>query len=138
MQRKEIKKLDMSKSNFNIRFYLRTNHVNRDGTCAIMVRITVNGERTVFSTKLSAAPENWDAESNHVNGKVHAGDWQKALTDYGSLLAAGAAGCTPLVQKLYRRLKDTWLGVVLLVALFWLCVWRVELEGHNPFKYLDF
>ena len=69
---------------------------------------------------------------------VHAGDWQKALTDYGSLLAAGAAGCTPLVQKLYRRLKDTWLGVVLLVALFWLCVWRVELEGHNPFKYLDF
>lgn len=62
----------MSKSNFNIRFYLRTNHVNRDGTCAIMVRITVNGERTVFSTKLSAAPENWDAESNHVNGKTKA------------------------------------------------------------------
>ena len=43
----------MSKSNLNIRFYLRTNHVNKDGTCAIMVRITVNGERTVFSTKLS-------------------------------------------------------------------------------------
>ena len=62
----------MSKGNFNIRFYLRTNHVNRDVTCAIMVRITVNGERTVFSTKLSAAPENWDAESNHVNGKMKA------------------------------------------------------------------
>lgn len=43
----------MSKSNLNIRFYLRTNHVNKDDTCAIMVRITVNGERTVFSTKLS-------------------------------------------------------------------------------------
>ena len=43
----------MSKSNLNIRFYLRTNHVNKDGTCVIMVRITVNGERTVFSTKLS-------------------------------------------------------------------------------------
>ncbi len=28
----------MSKSNLNIRFYLRTNHVNKDGTCAIMVR----------------------------------------------------------------------------------------------------
>lgn len=26
----------MSKSNLNIRFYLRTNHVNKDGTCAIM------------------------------------------------------------------------------------------------------
>ena len=46
----------MSKSNLNIRFYLRTNHVNKDGTCAIMVRITANGERTVFSTKLSADP----------------------------------------------------------------------------------
>ena len=43
----------MSKSNLNIRFYLRTNHVNKDGTCVIMVRITVYGERTVFSTKLS-------------------------------------------------------------------------------------
>lgn len=43
----------MSKSNLNIRFYLRTNHVNKDGICAIMVRITANGERTVFSTKLS-------------------------------------------------------------------------------------
>lgn len=59
----------MSKSNLNIRFYLRTNHVNRDGTCAIMVRISVNGERTAFSTKLSADPNKWDADTNHVTGK---------------------------------------------------------------------
>ena len=62
----------MSKSNFNIRFYLRTNHVNRDGTCAIMVRISVNGERTAFSTKLSADPNKWDADTNHVDGKSKA------------------------------------------------------------------
>lgn len=59
----------MSKSNLNIRFYLRTNHVNCDGTCAIMVRISVNGERTAFSTKLSANPDKWDADTNHVTGK---------------------------------------------------------------------
>ncbi|MCM1138259.1 MAG: hypothetical protein NC453_06770 [Muribaculum sp.] len=39
----------MSKSNLNIRFYLRTNHVNRDSTFVMMVRISVNGERTAFS-----------------------------------------------------------------------------------------
>lgn len=62
----------MSKSNLNIRFYLRTNHVNRDGTCAIMVRISVNGERTAFSTKLCADPNKWDADTNHVDGKTKA------------------------------------------------------------------
>ena len=62
----------MSKSNLNIRFYLRTNHVNRDGTCAIMVRISVNGERTAFSTKLCADPNKWDADTNHVDGKSKA------------------------------------------------------------------
>ena len=62
----------MSKSNLNIRFYLRTNHVNKDGTCAIMVRITVNGERTVFSTKLSADSNSWDADTNSVKGKSKA------------------------------------------------------------------
>lgn len=59
----------MSQSNFNIRFYLRTNHVNKDGTCAIMVRVTVNSERVVFSTKLSADPDKWDAKANRVYGK---------------------------------------------------------------------
>lgn len=59
----------MSQSNFNIRFYLRTNHVNKDGTCAIMVRVTVNSERVVFSTKLSADPNKWDAKANRVYGK---------------------------------------------------------------------
>lgn len=58
----------MSTSNFNIRFYLRSNHVNRDGTCAIMVRITVNSEKAVFSTKLSVNPDLWDSKSNRVNG----------------------------------------------------------------------
>lgn len=62
----------MSKSNLNIRFYLRTNHVNRDGTCAIMVRISVNGERTAFSTKLCVDPNKWDADTNHVDGKTKA------------------------------------------------------------------
>lgn len=69
---------------------------------------------------------------------VHAEDWRKALSDYGILLAVGAVACTPLVQKLYRRLKDTLPGIMILALLFWLCVWRLQVEGHNPFMYLDF
>ncbi len=69
---------------------------------------------------------------------VHGGDWRRALTDYGGLLAAGMIACTPLVQKLFRRLKETLPGILILVALFWLCVWRLQVEGHNPFMYLDF
>lgn len=69
---------------------------------------------------------------------VGAGDWQKALSDYGSLLAAGAAACTPAVRNLFRKGKDTLPGILILAALFWLCVWRLQVEGHNPFMYLQF
>lgn len=69
---------------------------------------------------------------------VGVGDWQKALSDYGSLLAAGAFACTPAVRNLFRKLKDTMPGIMILAALFWLCVWRLQVEGHNPFMYLEF
>jgi len=58
----------MSTSNFTIRFYLRTNQVNKDGECAIMVRITVNSERATFSTKLFTQPDQWDSNANKVIG----------------------------------------------------------------------
>jgi len=70
--------------------------------------------------------------------KVSAGDWRRALGDYGPLLAAGMFACTSLVQKLFRRFKDTYVGSVILVALFWLCVWRLQRAGQNPFQYLKF
>lgn len=59
-------------SNFNIRFYIRRDHVNKDGTAAIMVRVTVNGERAVFSSKLSVDPKLWDNEANRAMGTSRA------------------------------------------------------------------
>lgn len=59
-------------SNFNIRFYIRRDHVNKDGTAAIMVRVTVNGERAVFSSKLSVDPKLWDNEANRAMGTTRA------------------------------------------------------------------
>lgn len=70
--------------------------------------------------------------------RVSAGDFRNALANYGMLLGAGALACTPWLQRLFRRFKDSWLVMILLAALFWLCVWRLEVEGQNPFMYLDF
>lgn len=70
--------------------------------------------------------------------RVSAGDWLKALTNYGWLFAVGGFACTAAVQKLFRRFKDTLPGMVFLVLLFWWCVWRLQREGQNPFMYRDF
>ncbi len=70
--------------------------------------------------------------------RVSAGDWHKALVNYGLLLALGAIASTPLLQKLFRRFKDSWLVMSLLAVLFWICVWRLQREGNNPFMYLNF
>ena len=65
----------MSKSTFKIKilFYLRKNQVNKDGTVCIMIRLSLNGEITQFSSKLSVKPDAWDT----VLGKAK-GNTQKA------------------------------------------------------------
>lgn len=70
--------------------------------------------------------------------RIAAGDWRTALTNYGLYFAAGLLACTPAPRKLFERFKNTWIGMALLAALFWLCVWRLEIEGQNPFMYLGF
>lgn len=69
---------------------------------------------------------------------VRSSDWLGALQDYWGLLGIGMMACTPLVQKLYQRMKDTAVGILLLAALFWVCVWRISVEGNNPFMYRNF
>lgn len=59
-------------SNFTVRFYIRRDQTNKDGTSTIMVRVTVNGERAVFSSKLSVDPKLWDNEANRAMGTSRA------------------------------------------------------------------
>lgn len=61
-----------NKSNFNIRFYIRRDQTNKDGTATIMVRVTVNSERSVFSSKLSVDPKCWDNNANRAIGATRA------------------------------------------------------------------
>lgn len=65
-------------------------------------------------------------------------DWKNALENYSFLLGAGAFACTPWLGKLFQKGKDTLPGILILAALFWLCVWRLQTEGQNPFMYLNF
>ena len=65
-------------------------------------------------------------------------DWKNALMDYGWLLGVGAFACTPGVQKVFERFKDRMIGMLILAALFWICIWRMQAEELNPFMYLGF
>ena len=69
---------------------------------------------------------------------VYTGDWRKALETYWYLFGIGFAACTPAVTRLFRKWKDSLPGILVLVALFWLCVWRLQAQGMNPFRYFDF
>ncbi len=69
---------------------------------------------------------------------TRAGDWMDALRDYGALLAAGLFCATSLPGRIYRRWKKNILGIVVLAFLLWLCVWRLMVEGGNPFMYRNF
>lgn len=69
---------------------------------------------------------------------VRANDWLAALEDYWYLIGVAFLACTPLVQKIYRKGKETLPGTLLLAALFWVCVWRITIEGNNPFMYFGF
>ena len=65
-------------------------------------------------------------------------DAWKALSTYGGLLAVSGLACTPVIEKLYNYGKDKILMKILLAAVFWYCVWRLILEGNNPFMYFSF
>lgn len=69
---------------------------------------------------------------------VNSDDWRSALADYGVLFAVGIFACTPGVERLFNRFKNNPVGVVVLVGMFWLCVWRLQTEGQNPFMYFKF
>lgn len=69
---------------------------------------------------------------------VRGNDWVLALKDYWYLFLCCGLSCTPFVQNVYRRVKDTLPGKLILAALFWICIRRITLEGGNPFLYFRF
>ena len=70
--------------------------------------------------------------------RVSKNDWLKALQSYGYLFAVGLPACTPALKKIFNWGKDKFLVMLVLVALLWLCIWRLQVEGQNPFMYFQF
>lgn len=70
------------RSTFKILFYLKKNEPKKDGTVVIMIRVTVDGVRAQFSSKLFVKPELWDNKSGKVIGKtVYATNLNRLLND---------------------------------------------------------
>ena len=59
---------NMSKSTFRILFYVRKNQVNKEGKSSIMIRLTINGDTSQFSSKLEVEPELWDVKGQKMSG----------------------------------------------------------------------
>jgi site-specific recombinase XerD len=58
------------KSVFKAAFYLRSNHVNKDGKSMVMLRCSLNGERANFgSTGIGVDPKTWDCTKSRVKGR---------------------------------------------------------------------
>lgn len=58
----------MTRNSFKISFFLRKNVVAKDGTCAILMRITINKEATQFATKANCSIEEWDTVRGCAKG----------------------------------------------------------------------
>lgn len=58
----------MSKSTFRILFYVRKNQVNKEGKASIMIRLTINGNTSQFSSKIEVEPELWDVKGQKMSG----------------------------------------------------------------------
>ena len=59
----------MKKNTFKVLFYLRGNHVNKDGTSAIMIRISIDGEIEQLTSKLYVDSKVWDTKRGRANGR---------------------------------------------------------------------
>ena len=62
----------MSKSTFKILFYLRKNYLNKEGKAGIMIRLSLNGEISQFSSKLDIEP---DIAQEYVAASILPGRW---------------------------------------------------------------
>ncbi len=69
---------------------------------------------------------------------LHLEDWKNALETYWPFLAAGVLFATPLPMNWYERYKKHPICIILLVVVFWVCVYRLFTAQNNPFLYFRF
>ena len=60
------------RSTFRVLFYLKKGAPLKNGKLPIMVRITIDGEKVEFSTKLETEEKKWDTKSSRIAGRTPA------------------------------------------------------------------
>lgn len=58
------------RSTFKYLFYINRNKIKKNGLCAVMGRITLDGEIAQFSTGLETNPDLWDAKTGCSTGRT--------------------------------------------------------------------
>ena len=69
---------------------------------------------------------------------VHARDFLVYGRQYAVVLVIGLLVSTPFPEKLWRRIRTSPLGTVLLLVLFWVCVYCMAVATNDPFMYFSF
>lgn len=69
---------------------------------------------------------------------IFKGDFTKQLHVYAIPLFAGLLLCTGIPRKIYEKKKNNFLIAVILVVLFWACVYSMYLGLDDPFLYYQF
>ncbi len=62
----------MARTTFNTAFYIRRNRLSKSGDTPILLRVTVNGTRAVFTTPLKVKPDQWSSTLGIATGKDRA------------------------------------------------------------------
>ena len=53
-------------------------------------------------------------------------------------LIVGILASTPIFDKLWSRIKNTHIGTVILIIIFWLSVFCLSVGMNDPFMYFNF
>ena len=87
----------MKKSTFKVLFLIRRTQVNKDGKCAIMIKVTVDGEYERINSTLTIEPELWDASASKAIGLAAA--CVSMLTLESTMLTTFSDGGVTLTER---------------------------------------
>lgn len=65
-------------------------------------------------------------------------DFARYLGSYGWKIAVGIVFATPLPRKLFKPIRNTLLGTILLLAVFAAAVYCMSIGSNDPFMYFNF
>ena len=76
--------------------------------------------------------------AGHAAGVINHLDYLKYLNDYAPLFLLGVLFSTPLPETCYRLIEHKWIGKVILLGIFGLCMYYLAVSANNPFLYFNF